>query len=124
MTSRPTGFMSAPPTPCSTRMATSIPSEVDAPHSAEETVKTATAAQKTVRAPNRSAIQPLTGMKTARLRRYDVMARLSRSGLSPRLAAICGSDVAMMVWSSASMKSEQAHTSGMRSLSRGSSSVR
>ena len=69
MTSRPTGFISAPPTPCSTRVATIIESEVEAPHSAELMVKTATAVQNTVRAPNRSAIQPLIGMNTARLRR-------------------------------------------------------
>jgi len=42
---------------------------VEAPHSAEPAAKIAIAAQKTGRAPSRSAIQPLTGMKTARLSR-------------------------------------------------------
>ncbi len=51
------------------RVATIIDSEVEAPHSAELTVKMPTAEQNTVRAPKRSAIQPLIGMKTARLRR-------------------------------------------------------
>ena len=39
------------------------------PHSAEPPAKISTAAQNTRRAPNRSAIQPLTGMNTARLSR-------------------------------------------------------
>ena len=64
-TSRPTGTIIAPPTPCSTR--------VDGQHgevggegaAAEARVNTAIAATNTRRAPNRSASQPLIGMSTA-----------------------------------------------------------
>jgi len=43
-------------------------------------------------------------MNTARLSRYEVITRLSRSGLSPRLFAIAGIDTAIIVESSPSMK--------------------
>ena len=66
---RPTGDIIAPPKPCSTRRTSIIGRLVEAPHSAEPAAKIAIAAQKTGRAPSRSAIQPLTGMKTARLSR-------------------------------------------------------
>ena len=39
--------------------------EVAKPQASEPSVKTTMAARNTVRAPNRSAIQPLIGMKTA-----------------------------------------------------------
>ena len=67
--SRPTGVIIAPPKPCMTRIANSIGRLVERPHSAEPSVKIATAAQNTRRVPSRSAIQPLTGMNTARLSR-------------------------------------------------------
>ena len=66
--SRPTGVIIAPPKPCTTRLATSIGKSTAAPHSADPSVNSAMAAQKVRRMPNRSAIQPLTGMNTARLR--------------------------------------------------------
>ena len=50
-------------------MTSSIGRLVDNPHSADPAAKIAIAAQNTTRAPSRSAIQPLTGMKTARLNR-------------------------------------------------------
>ena len=49
------------------RQATSISMLVDSPHRIEPTVKRPMAQAKTRRVPKRSAIQPLTGMKTARL---------------------------------------------------------
>ncbi len=64
---RPTGIIMAPPTPCRTRQATSISRLVDRPHNTEPRVKKPIAEAKTRRVPNRSAIQPLTGMNTARL---------------------------------------------------------
>ena len=64
---RPTGIIMAPPAPCRTRQATSISMLVDRPHSTEPRVKRPIAEAKTRRVPNRSAIQPLIGMKTARL---------------------------------------------------------
>ena len=66
---RPTGVIIAPPKPCSTRMTKIIGRLVDNPHRAEPVAKIAIATQNTRRVPSRSAIHPLTGMKTARLRR-------------------------------------------------------
>ncbi len=66
---RPTGIIIAPPMPCSARAATSIASDCDWPHSAEATVNSAMAPAKMLRVPYLSAIQPLIGMKTARLNR-------------------------------------------------------
>ncbi len=64
---RPTGTMSAPPMPCRIRNATRTWMFVERPQRREPSVKIAIADAKTRRVPNRSAIQPLTGMKTARL---------------------------------------------------------
>ena len=74
------------------------------------------AARNTLRAPKRSAVQPLAGMKIASDKRYDVTASLSASGLAPISAAIAGSDVAMTVKSMFSMNKATAMISGtMRS---------
>jgi hypothetical protein len=66
--SRPTGIIIAPPRPCSRRATTIIGALTDRPHSTEAIVKMAIAVPNTRRVPKRSAIQPLTGMPTARLR--------------------------------------------------------
>ena len=63
--SRPTGVIIAPPSPCTTRMPTSMGKSCAMPHRAEPRVNTASAATNTRRAPKRSANQPLTGMNTA-----------------------------------------------------------
>ena len=65
ITSRPTGTIMAPPMPCTMREATKSGSECAKPQAAEPKVKTTIAARNTVRAPNRSAAQPLKGMNTA-----------------------------------------------------------
>ena len=65
--SRPTGTMSAPPMPCRMRQATRTWMFVARPQKSEPSVKMPIAVAKTRRVPNRSAIHPLTGMKTARL---------------------------------------------------------
>jgi hypothetical protein len=62
--SRPTGTIIAPPKPWRMRAATSSPSEADSPHQAEASPKMAMAHMKTRFAPKRSAMKPLTGMKT------------------------------------------------------------
>ena len=62
-------------------------------------------------------------MNTARLSRYEVITRLSRSGLSPRLFAIAGIDTAIIVESSPSMKKAQPTISGITIRSRGSAVV-
>ena len=66
---RPTGTIKAPPIPCTTRIATSIGSDTLAAHPTDARVNTAIAAMKTRRVPNRSAIHPLTGMRTATVTR-------------------------------------------------------
>lgn len=66
---RPTGTIMAPPTPWISRAATSRGRLVDCEHRMEPRVKSPIAALKTRFVPKRSAITPLAGMKTARLRR-------------------------------------------------------
>ena len=80
---------------------------LQSPHRTEPSVNIPIAEAKTLRVPNRSAIHPLIGIKTARLNRYDVIARLSRIGLWPIECAIAGSAVEMTVESSISMNSAQ-----------------
>ena len=67
MVMRPTGTIIAPPMPCRTRQATSMLMSTARPHSSEPSVNSPIAEAKTRRVPKRSAIQPLIGMKTARL---------------------------------------------------------
>src|SRR5439155_2219934 len=121
--SRPTGVIIAPPKPCTTRIVISIGRLSASPHRAEPPANKSTAAQNTRRAPKRSAIQPLTGMNTARLNRYVVITRLRRSGLSPRLFAIAGIDTAIIVESSPSIKKAQPTISGIKMRSRGWAAV-
>ncbi len=68
-TSRPIGTIIAPPMPCTMRAPVSSERSLLTPHNIEPIVNTPIAARKTVRAPKRSAIQPLAGMKIATLRR-------------------------------------------------------
>src|SRR5947207_3998330 len=77
-------------------------------------MNTAMARLNTSRAPKRSAVQPLAGMKTASDNRYDVMASFSVSGLVPMSAAIAGSEVAITVESMFSMNRAVATMSGIR----------
>ena len=63
--SLPTGTIIAPPTPCRMRARIKCGSVPQRPQSTEASVKTAIAVEKTVRAPKRSATQPLMGIKTA-----------------------------------------------------------
>ena len=66
--SRPTGTIMAPPQPCRIRQATSRWMSPDRPQRTDPRVKRPIAEAKTRRVPKRSAIQPLIGMKTARLK--------------------------------------------------------
>src|ERR1700722_4406390 len=91
-TSRPTGVIIAPPMPCKMRAITKSVTDVDNAQPIEPIMKTAIARENTVRAPKRSAVQPLAGMNTASDNRYDVMASLSVNGLVPISAAIAGSE--------------------------------
>ncbi len=77
-------------------------------------MKTATARLNTMRAPKRSAVQPLAGMNTASDNRYEVMASFNVSGLVPISAAIAGSEVAITVESMFSMNRAVATMSGIR----------
>ena len=64
-TSRPTGVIMAPPMPCTMRATTKPSSELANAQPIEPSTKIAIAALNTVRAPKRSAVQPLAGMNTA-----------------------------------------------------------
>ena len=77
---RPTGTIIAPPRPCSTRDATSSGRPFDTPHRIDPMVNTRIAALNTLRVPYRSATQPLAGMNTVRLSRYEVSATFMRTG--------------------------------------------
>ena len=68
-TRRPTGVIMAPPMPCTMRATTKSVSELDSAQPIEPSTNTAIAARNTVRAPKRSAVQPLAGMNTASDRR-------------------------------------------------------
>jgi hypothetical protein len=65
----PTGVSMPPPTPCSTRNAISDSTLQARPQRIEASVNTERANMNVRLVPNRSPAQPLTGMKTARLRR-------------------------------------------------------
>ena len=60
-----TGVIIAPPMPCTIRASTKCQSWADSAQPIEPMMNTAIAAANTVRAPNRSAVQPLIGMNTA-----------------------------------------------------------
>jgi hypothetical protein len=66
-TNLPTGTIMAPPMPWMMRATTNSSRPLLNAQNIDEMVKTATAPPNTVRAPNRSAIHPLIGMKTARV---------------------------------------------------------
>ncbi len=65
---RPTGTIMAPPQPWRMRQATSPWMLVDMPQRNDPRVKRPIAEANTLRVPKRSAIQPLMGIKTARLK--------------------------------------------------------
>src|ERR1700687_1616104 len=113
-TSRPTGVLIAPPTPCRMRAITKWVTEEDSAQPTDPTMNTATARLNTMRAPKRSAVQPLAGINTASDSRYEVIASFSVSGLVPISAAIAGSEVAMTVESMFSMNRAVATMSGIR----------
>lgn len=112
-TRRPTGVIIAPPMPCRKREPTKASSEFAKAQKIDPTTKTPIAMRNTRLAPNRSAIQPETGMKIASATKYEVSASFSVIGLVPISAAIAGSDVAMTVESICSMNSATARMSGM-----------
>ena len=62
---RATGVIIAPPMPSTIRATTNSESEPESAQPIEPSMNTAIAPRNTVRAPKRSAVQPLTGMKTA-----------------------------------------------------------
>src|SRR3981189_530449 len=96
------------------RAITKSVTEVDSAQPTEPTMKTAIAIENTMRAPKRSAVQPLAGMKTASDNRYEVIASFNVSGLVPISAAIAGSEVAITVESMFSMNRAVATMSGIR----------
>src|SRR3979409_1594603 len=113
-TNRPTGVIMAPPMPCRMRAITKWVTLEDSAQPIDPTMKTAMAIENTMRAPKRSAVQPLAGMNTASDSRYEVIASFRVSGLVPISAAIAGSEVAITVESMFSMKRAVATMSGIR----------
>src|SRR3982074_2125465 len=113
-TSRPTGVIMAPPTPCRMRAITKWVTEEDNAQPIEPTMNTAMAIENTARAPKRSAVQPLAGMNTSSDSRYEVIASFSVSGLVPMSVAMAGSEVAITVESMFSMNRAVATMSGIR----------
>ena len=105
---RPTGTIIAPAIPCSTRISVNWTSVCDNPHSSDATVNAPNADANTVRAPARSATQPLTGINTATVSRYAVMPMFIATAVTWKLRPICGSAVAMIVPSNSSMKNAEA----------------
>ena len=108
MTRRPTGTIMAPPMPWTMRNRMKSGSPWAKPQAAEPSVNTTMAARNTVRAPNRSAIQPLKGINTASESKYEVSASFSAIGSWCRSAAMAGKEVAITVESIVSMKSATA----------------
>ena len=96
------------------RAITKCVTEEDSAQPIDPNMKTAMAIENTMRAPNRSAVQPLAGMNTASESKYEVIASFSVSGLVPMSAAIAGSEVAMTVASMFSMNRAVATMSGIR----------
>ena len=64
-TSRPTGVIIAPPMPCRMRAITKWVTFCDSAQPIDPTMNTPIAIENTMRAPKRSAVQPLAGMNTA-----------------------------------------------------------
>src|SRR4051794_41980477 len=89
-TSRPTGTIMAPPTPCRTRVAVSIGRPVAAAQATDARVKIATAVMKTRRAPNRGVNPPPAGISTAGGGTEAVPAALAATAGRPQLPALCG----------------------------------
>jgi hypothetical protein len=103
-TSLPTGTISAPPRPCRIRHSVNSTRPEEAAQRADAIVKSAMAPTKTVREPTRSVIHPLTGMNTASVTRYAVIATPTAAESTPRSRPIAGAAVARIVPSRSSMK--------------------
>ena len=86
------GTSGAPEAPCSVRQATSASMEPARPQAAEATVKPATHATHSRRAPKRAASQPVSGVITAVATRLEVITQAIWSGVADSAPWICGSD--------------------------------
>src|ERR1035437_11016850 len=94
---------------------------LDIPQRNEPSVKMPIAEAKTRRVPNLSAIQPLMGMKTARLSVKLASTAFMLSGATPSAEAIVGTAVFRIVVSNDSMKNATAISHGnSRKLAGGS----
>ena len=111
-TMRASGDIMAPPTPWKNRAAMKAGSEFEAAQAMEPAMKMPSAIWKILRAPNRSAIHPVSGMKIASANRYDVSASFNAIGSLWISEAIEASEVAITVESMVSMNSATARTRG------------
>src|SRR5690606_38635444 len=105
---RPTGTIIAPPTPCSTRMITSMVRLWLSAQPSEARVKITIADRKTGRVPYRRVSQLLSGISTASVIRYAAETRPTAAGSTPNASAIRGAEVVTMVPSKFSMKKQPA----------------
>ena len=105
---RPTGTIMEPPRPCRTRDAVNIGIVRLMPQSADAIVKMRMAEANTLRSPKRVAVHPLSGMKMASVSRYAVMPTFTATADVPKLRAIVGNPVAMIVASRFSINSAPA----------------
>ena len=115
-TRRATGVIIEPPMPCRNRETTKVGSELEKAQAIEPITKMAMATRKMLVAPNRSAIQPLMGMKMASDTKYEVRASFRAIGLVPMSVAMAGRDVAITVESMFSMNRATARMSGVRRI--------
>ena len=101
---RPTGTIIAPPAPCSTRIATSMPRLTLAAQPTEARVNSAIAVKNTARFPYRRVSHPDNGISTASVSRYAVTTRPTSVAGARSDRPICGDAVVTIVPSSISMK--------------------
>jgi len=101
---RPTGTIIAPPAPCSTRIATSMPRFTLAAQPTDARVNSVIAVRNTTRFPYLRVSQPDNGISTASVSRYAVTTRPTSVAGAPSDRPICGDAVVTIVPSSISMK--------------------
>lgn len=90
---RPPGVSRAPPMPWSVRAATRVPMPGATPHSSEATANHATPMRNTLRRPKRSAREPPSRMKAARVSVYAVTVHCSPENPVFRDSPMAGSGV-------------------------------
>src|SRR5512145_1787940 len=97
------GISGPPARPWQTRAKTSMPRELETPHSAEKAPNAAMAVTNTRTAPKRAASHPVRGTVMASATAYDVMTHVPWLVVAPKPPAMLGTDTLAMVVSSTAM---------------------